>query len=507
MNPSWTIENFLELENNQLYINGVSAIDLANEFDTPLFVFSEAKIRLNIERLKRAETAIDCPLKICYAAKANSNMAILRTVKDANCDLEVNSGGELWKALKIGFKAEQIIFNGTSKEVWEIENAINAKIYAIQVDSLYELSLIETTARRLGKRANVSLRLVPDIETNTHSGLQTALMSSKFGMMPNEALEAFHQYKDSESLNLCGIHLHIGSQNPEVAPYIEAFRTLFENLVQIYQETGIKLSHINLGGGFPVNYLRDASHEKFIFSSAEREMLAADYEPADAIENAWKIVKESADASNAAHLLENITLLLEPGRSIISDAGICLTTVRNKKERPLKEWRVESGEWREKEEKLKAVVHPSENAMQKSPLSTLHSPLSTDTWLLTDAGFNILLSMETYKWYYHLISAMRAGDAHDYPYKLAGPLCDGGDVYFDIERSRGSRLPAYRLLPENVQPNEILALLNCGAYSIAQMFQYNGRFLPAVVLIKENGTIELIRKRDVYEDLLTNDVW
>jgi diaminopimelate decarboxylase len=115
--------------------------------------------------------------------------------------------------------------------------------------------------------------------------------------------------------------------------------------------------------------------------------------------------------------------------------------------------------------------------------------------------------METYKWYYHLISAMRAGDAHDYPYKLAGPLCDGGDVYFDIERSRGSRLPAYRLLPENVQPNEILALLNCGAYSIAQMFQYNGRFLPAVVLIKENGTIELIRKRDVYEDLLTNDFW
>ncbi len=486
MNPSWTIENFLELENNQLYINGVSAVDLANEFDTPLFVFSESRIRRNIERLKRAETAIDCPLKICYAAKANSNMAILRTVKDANCDLEVNSGGELWKALKIGFRAEQIIFNGTSKEVWEIENAINAEIYAIQVDSLYELSLIETTARRLGKRANVSLRLVPDIETNTHSGLQTALMTSKFGMMPDEALRAFHQYKNSKSLNLCGVHLHIGSQNPEAAPYTEAFETLFENLVQIYQETGIKLSHINLGGGFPVNYLRDNSHEKFIFSAAEREMLAADYEPADAIENAWKIVKESADASTAAHLLENITLLLEPGRSIISDAGICLTTVRNRKERPF------------------------ENSKFDSPHSKIQNPKSkiqNDVWLLTDAGFNILLSMETYKWYYHLISAMRAGEPHDYPYKLAGPLCDGGDVYFDIESKRGSRLPAYRLLPENVQPNEILALLNCGAYSIAQMFQYNGRFLPAVALIRENGTVELIRKRDVYEDLLTNDVW
>ncbi len=508
MNPSWTIENFLELENNQLYINGVSATDLAGEFDTPLFVFSESRIRRNIERLKRAETAIDCPLKICYAAKANSNMAILRTVKDANCDLEVNSGGELWKALKIGFRAEQIIFNGTSKEVWEIENAINAEIYAIQVDSLYELSLIETTARRLRKRANVSLRLVPDIETNTHSGLQTALMTSKFGMMPDEALRAFHQYKNSESLNLCGIHLHIGSQNPEAAPYVEAFRTLFENLVQIYQETGIKLSHINLGGGFPVNYLRDASHEKFIFSSAEREMLAADYEPADAIENAWKIVKESADASNAAHLLENITLLLEPGRSIISDAGICLTTVRNKKERPVDEINsIIQDKINSRNTKENFEEKGTSFGITSMKVSFANPNIDRVIWLLTDAGFNILLSMETYKWYYHLISAQRAGDAHDYPYKLAGPLCDGGDVYFDIESKRGSRLPAYRLLPENVQPNEILALLNCGAYSIAQMFQYNGRFLPAVVLIRENGTVELIRKRDVYEDLLTNDVW
>ncbi|MGI8638632.1 MAG: diaminopimelate decarboxylase family protein [Pyrinomonadaceae bacterium] len=490
MKPAWTIENFLEEKNNQLHINGVSAIDLANQFGTPLFVFSESRIRCNIERLKRAENFIDCKLKVCYAAKANSNMAILRTVKDANCDLEVNSGGELWKALKVGFKGEQIIFNGTSKEIWEIENAINAEIYAIQVDSIYELELIEKTARRLKKQANVSLRLVPEIETNTHSGLQTALLTSKFGMMPDEALAAFHQYKDSDFLNLCGVHLHIGSQNPESLPYTEAFKMLFENLVQIYEETGIKLSHINLGGGFPVNYLRDDSHKNFL-SKAEREMFAADFEPSDAIENAWKIVKESANASNAAHLLENITLLLEPGRSVISDAGICLTTVRNRKERPLN-----SGE--------RKMVN-GEFGTSDSSLTTHHSPLTTDFWLLTDAGFNILLSMETYKWYYHLISAERAADAHDFPYKLAGPLCDGGDVYFDIEGE--DRLPEYRLLPENVQPNEVLALLNCGAYSIAQMFQYNGRFLPTVVLIRENGNVELIRKRDEFEDLITNDLW
>jgi diaminopimelate decarboxylase len=113
--------------------------------------------------------------------------------------------------------------------------------------------------------------------------------------------------------------------------------------------------------------------------------------------------------------------------------------------------------------------------------------------------------METYKWYYHLISVEHASDPHDFPYKVAGPLCDGGDVYFDIEGE--NRLPEYRLLPGGIQPNEILALLNCGAYSIAQMFQYNGRFLPTVVLIRENGEVELIRKRDSFEDLINKDVW
>jgi diaminopimelate decarboxylase len=125
--------------------------------------------------------------------------------------------------------------------------------------------------------------------------------------------------------------------------------------------------------------------------------------------------------------------------------------------------------------------------------------------LLTDAGFNILLSMETYKWYYHLISADRAGEPHETPYKLAGPLCDGGDVYFDIEGQ--GRLPDHRLLPENVRPGEVLALLNCGAYSIAQMSEYNGRALPAVVLVRENGRSELIRKRGEFEDLIHSDIY
>jgi len=234
MIQAWEIEHLLTADDGRLHIDGADSIELAREYGTPLFVYSESRIRHNIERLRESAAVIDCPLKICYAGKAMSTLGILRAVKNAGIDIEVNSGGELWKALKVGFTGEQIIFNGTSKEVWEIENAIKAGIYAIQVDSLYELELIEETAKRIDKPANVSLRLVPEIETGTHSGLQTALLTSKFGMMPDEAFDAFSKYKDSPHLALRGIHLHIGSQNPEPQAYSEAFVMLFDTLARIH---------------------------------------------------------------------------------------------------------------------------------------------------------------------------------------------------------------------------------------------------------------------------------
>ncbi len=472
MTGSWQIENFLDIQNDHLYIDGHDAVELAREYGTPLFVFSEKRIRHNIERLRRIQDVVGCKLKLCYAAKAMSTIGILRAIRNAGCDIEVNSGGELWKALEAGFTGEQIIFNGTSKEVWEIENAINAGIYAIQVDSLYELSLIAETARRLGKKANVSLRLVPEIESGTHSGLQTALVTSKFGMMPDEAFAAFREYKDGPDVSICGIHLHVGSQNPDPSVYTSALQVLYEGLKRIFAETGITVEHINIGGGFPVNYLTNSGRD-IDFPDGRGEMFEADFEPAEALFAAWQAIREDAYQSKIA--VSAVTLLIEPGRSIIADAGICLTSVRNHKSRPLEE---------------------SEIPNPKSEM---------EHWLLTDAGFNILLSMETYKWYYHLISAERPAAEHDFPYKVAGPLCDGGDVYFDIEGE--GRLPDHRLLPSGVKPGEVLALLNCGAYSLAQASQYNGRFLPPVVLIRESGRADLIRKRDNFVDLVNSDIY
>jgi diaminopimelate decarboxylase len=477
---TWEIEGFLEIRNGGLSIDGVSAIDLAAEHGTPLFVFSESRIRHNIDRLKKAGEVIDRPLKLCYAAKAMSTMGILRAVKDAGCDIEVNSGGELWKALQAGFTGDQINFNGNSKEVWELDLAISNDIYAIQVDSLHELSLIEDSARRLARPSNVSLRLVPEIKTGTHSGLQTALLTSKFGMMPDEAFHAFAKYKGSKHLNMEGIHLHIGSQNPEPEAYTDALRMLADSTMRIFDAAGTRLKHINLGGGFPVNYLRDDSVNGHL-PAKQREMFSADFDPADAVGRAWAGAKDFAKDCGASDLLDGLTLILEPGRSIIADTAVCLTTVRNAKHRPV-----------------------LNSAPSYEDLDSNKREASEDNWLLTDAGFNILLSMETYKWYYHMMSAERAAQPHDFPYKVAGPLCDGGDVYFDIEGE--GRLPDHRLLPVDVRPGEVLAMLNAGAYTLSQASQYNARFLPAVVLIRTNGEPELIRKRDGFDDLIANDL-
>jgi len=471
--PAWTIPGFLDVrENNHLFISGVDTTALSHKYGTPVFVFSEPRIRSNIARLQAAAKQVDRPIKFCYASKANSNMAVLQVVRDAGIDIEVNSGGELFKALRVGFRPNQIIFNGTSKTNEELDEAVRAGIYSINVDSVYEIELVEDAVRRARAELNpglpparIALRLVPEIGTRSHLGLQTALLTSKFGISSSEVLDAFRRgLQNSDLIHVCGIHIHVGSQTPDVEPFAEAFKSMWNHLLTIHHETDLTLEHINLGGGIPVNYLRDRSQADEL-PEHERDMLGAELEPSVVLTEALRVARESARDAEAEHLLDKVTILLEPGRSVIADAGVVLTKIRNIKRRPE----------------------------------------TNDVWLLTDAGYNILLSMNNYKWYYHLISASRACAPLEAQYKVAGPLCDSGDVYFDIERH--GRLPDYRLLPRDVKPGEVLALLNAGAYSLAQMFPYNGRPLPAAVMVREDGKAKLIRRRDTYEDLVTSDVW
>src|ERR1043165_874934 len=243
--PAWSIPGFLEArENNHLFISGADATALSYQYGTPLFLVYEPRIRSNIARLQAAARKVDRPIKFCYASKANSNMAVLRVVREAGIDIEVNSGGELFKALRVGFRPDQIIFNGTSKSDDELDDAVRAGIYAINIDSIYEIELVEQSVERLrasGEQiptARITLRLVPEIGTRSHLGLQTALLTSKFGISSSEVLAAFRRgLQRPDLVKVCGIHIHVGSQTPDVEPFAEAFKSMWEHLVTIHRET------------------------------------------------------------------------------------------------------------------------------------------------------------------------------------------------------------------------------------------------------------------------------
>jgi diaminopimelate decarboxylase len=458
---TWQVPDYLETRSGRLTIDGADAVDLATRHGSPLYVFSERRITGNVRDLRAAVESVHSRVKICYASKANSNMAVLDTVRRAGGDIEVNSGGELFKAKQIGFRPDQIVFNGVSKTDDEIRDAVEYGILAINIDSLYELDQVARIARSIGKRANVAIRIVPEIITRSHIGLQTGLLSSKFGLSPSQIEEAFARALEAkDSINLAGAHIHVGSQTPDAHPFARAFAEMWAFLVKLHKKTGHRLSHINIGGGLPVNYLSDTPMAADI-DERERQMLRAELDPRKVLEAALAEARVEGDAE----LLEGVTIVFEPGRRIVGDTGLVLTRVCGVKERP------ETG----------------------------------DTWLLTDAGYSLMLSQAMYKWYYHLVSASRADDDHGTPSKVAGPLCDSGDVYFDIEQ--GTRLPNYRLLPEGTGVGDVLALLNTGAYALDQASQYNGRPIPAAVMVRESGEVTVIRRRQTYEDLFLFDRW
>lgn len=457
----WQVPGHLETRADHLTVDGVDALMLAEQHGTPLYVFSEKRIADNVRNLRSAVESVHPRIKICYASKANSNMAVLDAVRRAGGDIEVNSGGELFKAKTIGFRPDQIVFNGVSKTDEEIRDAIEYGILAINIDSLYELEQTARVARSIAKRANIAIRIVPEIITGSHIGLQTGLLSSKFGVSPSQIEEAFKRALEAgDAINLTGAHIHVGSQTPDSQPFALAFAEMWKFLVSLYKKTGHRFSHINIGGGLPVNYLSDTPMADEI-DQRERQMLSAELDPQQVL----KAALEEACVQSEAELLKGLTIVFEPGRRIVGDTGLLLTRVCNIKHRP------ETG----------------------------------DTWLLTDAGYSLALSMAMYKWYYHLISASRADEAHGTPFKVAGPLCDSGDVYFDLER--GARLPNYRLLPEQTNVGDLLALLNTGAYTLDQASQYNGRPIPGAVMVKETGEVKVIRRRQTYEDLYSMDQW
>ncbi len=450
----WQIDQYLDVRDSKLQIDGVDTLELAATFGTPLFVFSEARIWQNIREIADAFQRPGLKTQLFYASKANSNLALLQCIRKSGINVEVNSGGELYKALRAGFSPQQIIYNGVAKKAHEIAEAVEQGIFCINVDSAFELGRVIDAARHQRRRARIALRMVPEVSATLHGGLATGSHSSKFGMseLPDVYREAL---KYPDQLELIGLHMHIGAQLTDAEAYSAGVRSLVTTALAQADATGYGVETLNLGGGLPVAYLKPEGGAGLADSTST--MLKAGTSPQQMAQTVFEVFDSIPGASRFANLI------LEPGSRIIADTGVLLSTIENVKSRP-----------------------------------------NGDHWLLLDAGFNTLMDILGYNWYFHALAAGKVAQDQSAAYKLGGPLCDSGDVYHDSEGY--GRLPDYRLLPAGMEPGDVIAFLDVGGYTLEQMNQYNGQPRAAAVLIRREGQVQLIRRRETYADLLAHDL-
>ena len=438
------------VEGGRLLFDGVDVAGLAHRAGTPFFLYSRRRIAENLARVREAFSARHRPSRVFFAGKACSNLWFLEQVRAAGAGIEVNSGGELWKALRAGFAPEQAVFNGVAKDRGELEQAIAAGIAGIVADSLFELGRIEEVASALGRRARILPRIDVGVSGGTHPGLETA-SGGKAGIDRDEAMDAFRRAAASAHLELAGLHLHIGSQITAVEPYLEAVGVALDLADAAERELGVTLPALDLGGGFAVAYRERPVRPDGDYFFAP--LTVEDYAAA---------VCAEVDRRRAA-----LELWLEPGRSIAADTALLVTRVEAEKTKRL-------------HDRLGRVE-------------------VEDRWLLVDAGYNTFFDPVLYGWYYPLVSVSRPDAPADGSFRVAGPLCDGGDVY------GGDDDTVYRRLPAATRPGDLLAFYDAGAYTLELMTSYNGRPTAAAYAVAEGAEVLRIRAPQSFDDLVALD--
>lgn len=352
-----------------LFCEDVPLADLAEEFGTPLYVYSRNQLVENFH-------AVDDPLKeldhrTCYALKANSNPFLLRVLAEEGAGADVVSAGELHLALKAGFRPEHIVFAGVGKREDEIEYALNEGIYCFNAESTQELQLISLVALRLQKQARVALRINPNINAESHPYIATGLKEHKFGIDADQAVEAFRFAAGLPQLEIIGVHTHIGSQVLKVSPYAES-AAFAANLVTQLRNEGLKISHIDFGGGFGVQYVNALSHE------AIPEEESTDKPAPSPSEFLSAILPELQQTG--------CSIWLEPGRSIIASAGVLVTR----------------------------ALYTKENTKKK--------------FVVVDAAMNDLLRPSLYDAYHQIVPATIDTYEHE-KVDVVGPVCETGDFF------------------------------------------------------------------------------
>jgi len=438
------------VEGGRLRFDGVDVAGLAGRVDTPFFLYSQRRIAGNVGRLRRAFESRHAATRVFFAGKACSNLWFLEQVRAAGAGVEVNSGGELWKALRAGFAPDRAVFNGVAKSRVELEEAVRAGIAGIVADSLCELRRIDEVARDLGAPARVLPRVDVNVSGGTHPGLETS-SGGKAGIDLGEVMEAFRLAADSPHLELAGLHLHIGSQITATSPYLRALKVALDLVDDVERELGVTLPALDLGGGFAVAY-------------RERPL-----EPDGDYFFTGLAVEDYAEAvcAEVARRRPALELWLEPGRSIAADTAILVTRVESEKTKRLRD-------------QLGRVV-------------------AEDRWLLVDAGYNTFFDPVLYGWYYPLVSVSRPEARAGGSFRVAGPLCDGGDVY------GGDDDTAYRRLPAETASGDLLAFYDAGAYVLELMTPYNARPTAGAYAVTEGAEVLRIRARQSRDDLVALD--
>jgi diaminopimelate decarboxylase len=405
-------------KNNELYCEDIAVRSLAEQWGTPFYLYSYQTLCRHFEVFDSAFAAY--PHLICFSVKANSNLAILKIFINQGGGADVVSGGELFRVLKAGISPDKVVYSGVGKTIEEISFALKTGILMFNIESSEELKAINQKAKELNKKAPISIRVNPDIDPQTHPYISTGLKKNKFGIDIQRSLEEYRFARSLEYIEIIGVDCHIGSQITEIKPFVEAIRKL-KTLITELKKEGIRIKYLDLGGGLGIVY--------------DKEI------PPHPKEYAQAILNEIGE--------ENLTLILEPGRVIVGNAGALVTQVLYTKETKEK------------------------------------------NFVIVDAGMNDLIRPSLYNAYQEIIPVVKSTNEF-YKVDVVGPICESGDFF-----------ARDRLIPK-VQAGDLLAIMSAGAYGFTMASNYNSRPRPPEVLVKGKDSF-LIRERENFEDLIRGE--